>query len=773
MKPELLSPAGSPEALQAAIALGADAVYLGARAHGARASAGFDDEALKNAINLAHLYGKRVYVTVNTLLKQTELDGARQVIKTLVDFRSDAVIVQDLGLVRLIHEEFPTLQVHGSTQMSVHNAEGAEVLLKMGVSRVVLARECAMEDIREVVKTGIETEVFVHGAMCVSVSGQCLFSSQIGGRSGNRGKCAQPCRLQYSYKGTKGALLSMHDMNTLENIKDFLDAGVTGFKIEGRLKRAEYVAVVTGAYRRALDEALTSKTAPDFKAEQAALTQIFSRGFTKGHAFSDQDSLLIGAARVSHLGIKLGSILSSQQRDGFVLAQAKMSGSLNNEDGLQIRGRTEQDLIYSGPAVERGGIATLRLRQRPENGDEIYRLQDEKQLKKAREDAALLPLLPFEAKLTLLPGQPAALEVRHGETEVQVTGELAQAAEKQPLSEETLARLLGKTGGTPFALSSLSLTCPSPVFMPSSAINALRREALTKLSDAVIAAHRLPLALPYLKPAQSPRRLPEKPLLYALVDGKVNREALLASGADRLIVSLTNYRSGRLEEALDDLRPEDLLLLPRQMTDRDLKRVMELAEKRKLKLMADNIGQIGKASVDSCGEGIPVWNDETQKMLLDFGVRSAVLSRELSLDEIKALSPNLLELILPVYGRPLLMLLNHCPERVTRGLSKNKAGCTFCERGHGVLGQTLRDRMDADYPLLPTHFDHGCLISLFHHKATNLGPLAMKMSWLMDLRLEDESEALALTAWYKALLTGQKAEEVRPVEPGRALLGVE
>lgn len=222
MKPEILAPAGSMEALRAALAAGADAVYLGASLFGARVNAGFDDQALQAAVNLAHLHGRRIYVTVNTLLKQNELQDVRRLLRRLVELRVDALIVQDLGLTRLIKAEFPGLCVHGSTQMSVHNAFGARVLQDLGISRVVLARECSLTDIRAVADTGIETEIFVHGAMCVSVSGQCLLSSQIGGRSGNRGRCAQPCRLQYTYKQHTGALLSMRDMNTLEHIPTLL-----------------------------------------------------------------------------------------------------------------------------------------------------------------------------------------------------------------------------------------------------------------------------------------------------------------------------------------------------------------------------------------------------------------------------------------------------------------------------------------------------------------------------------------------------------------------
>ncbi|MDI9520691.1 MAG: U32 family peptidase [Bacillota bacterium] len=773
MRLELLSPAGSMEALQAAIAGGADAVYLGASAHGARASVGFDDVALEKAIRFAHLYGRRIYVTVNTLLKQNELDSIRQLLKTIVRLRADAVIVQDLGLVKLIKEEFPGLCVHASTQMSVHNARGAERLLELGISRVVLARECTLSDIREVAKTGIETEVFVHGAMCVSVSGQCLFSSQIGGRSGNRGKCAQPCRLQYTYKDHRGALLSMHDMNTLEHLDEFVSAGVTSFKIEGRLKRPEYVGIVTGIYKKALADILNGQGPRPCQEDQEQLKQIFSRGFTSGHSFSDQDSLLIGPERVSHLGVKMGSILSFKPRDGYVLAQAKLSLPLHNGDGLQVRGRKEQELIYSGPDVNSGDIATLRLRQNPSAGDEVYRLADERQLEKARQDAGILPPLPYFAELSLAAGEPAFLNATSGKAQVTVKGETARPALKQPLNKETIGRLLGKTGGTPFVLDGLKINCSSPVFMLSSELNALRREALEQLEEALISAHELPKVLKAKHSFAQNCAAPGETRLYALVQTGVNRQAIKDAGADKLIFYADDYRTGRLQEQLKSLNKDDVLLLPRQMRDEDLNRILQLSSEMGLSLMADNLSQIGEGA-DYSGEGIHVWNNESLKTLCSYGVKACVLSHELSLSEIEALDPDILELILPVYGRPLIMLLNHCPERVRRGLSKNRAGCTFCDRGAGVRGQTMTDRMSASYTLAPTHFDKGCVISLFHHKTRNLGGLSPKMSWLVDLRnLDTEEEAVRIVSYYKALQSGQPVKDILPLDPGRALLGVE
>ena len=324
--PELLCPAGSREAALAALCNGADALYLGASAFGARASAGFDREALREIIDLCHVYGRRVHVTVNTLVKERELEDVGETLRMLRDLRADAVLVQDLGVLDMIREEFPGLCVHASTQMAIHNAEGARLLQRLGVRRAVLARECTLDAIRAVAATGIETEVFVHGAQCVCVSGQCRYSGLIGGRSGNRGRCAQPCRLPYDWQGQTAAWLSPRDNCLRDHLEELAEAGVSSFKIEGRLKRPEYVAVVTRQYRRALDDLAAGRFRPADAAEREALGQVFSRGFYPGYAFDARDAAVINPARVSAAGIAIGRVAKVWRKNDFYLAPAFRAG---------------------------------------------------------------------------------------------------------------------------------------------------------------------------------------------------------------------------------------------------------------------------------------------------------------------------------------------------------------------------------------------------------------------------------------------------------------
>mgnify|MGYP002564049256 CR=1 FL=1 len=274
--PELLCPAGDEAALRAAVDSGANAVYLGYRAFGARASAtNFDAEALEAAVRYAHLYHVRVYVTVNTLVKPDEMQDLRAALGEIAATGADAAIVQDLGVAAMVRREFPALALHASTQMAICNAEGARLARSLGFSRVVLARECSLEDAHAVAETGIETEVFVHGALCTAVSGRCLMSSMSGGRSGNRGRCAQRFRMD----GMQGPLLSLRDLCLLDDLPVLCASGVRSLKVEGRLKSSEYVAVVTSVYRRALDAVAQGNFRPD-PAQREQLLQFHPRTYS-------------------------------------------------------------------------------------------------------------------------------------------------------------------------------------------------------------------------------------------------------------------------------------------------------------------------------------------------------------------------------------------------------------------------------------------------------------------------------------------------------------
>ena len=753
---ELLSPAGSLEALKAAVANGADAVYLGAASFGARASAGFDDRALKEALDYCHLRRKNIYVTVNILVKERELDGVRHTLSLLSHLGADAVLVQDLGILKICREEYPELPVHASTQMALHNASGVKLLKSLGARRAVLARECNLEEIRKAADAGLEIEAFCHGALCVSCSGECLFSSMIGGRSGNRGRCAQPCRLPYSYQGRNGAWLSPRDLCARDKLQAMAEAGVYSFKIEGRLKRPEYVAVVTRAYRNALDAVLEGRFSPADKQEKVSLTQIFSRGgFTQGYPSQDRDAAIIDPARVTPIGVPLGKVKKVYQKGGALLCDVPLIRPLHNGDGLEIGA---QEIRYSGPEVPAGNVAALRLREKTTIGEEVRRTEDESQLQAARDtfengaDMAANPI-PFDAVLTAYPGKPLFLQAADGESAVSVSGDAVQSAQSKALDEGGARRSLEKTGGTPFVLRRLTLKTAN-AFVPASALNSLRREALEKLAQARIAAQ--PRTVSPKAVFDSPRRDVSSPRLIVKIQNTAEIRELLKAGAAEVLFQPQDFREEYVLPLLENWQPKTRLCLPSQLCENTLQYLKKLTEDRDIPVCLSSPGQVKVFRTgDMAGEGIPVTNSETLRILSNLGCGSVTLSREMSKQDILDLPANICELILPVYGRTRLMLLNHCPMRTALGLKAGREQCELCAQGKGAMGTALTDRMKADYPLFPLRLPEGCQIELMADKPLHLSGLLNglpPLSWLLTFTDETLEDRIRITAHYAALL---------------------
>ena len=338
--PELLSPVGNMDSLMAAINGGCDAVYLSGINFGARSFAGnFTNEEIKKAIEISHLYGVKVYVTVNTLIYDHEVERLLKYVDFLHSNNVDALIMQDIGMIDLIRKTYPNLSLHASTQLHIHNLEGVKFACKLGLKRVVLARETPISLINEIKKnTNVELEVFVHGALCMSYSGQCLMSALIGNRSGNRGTCAQCCRQPYSLEinGTKVKkneyLLSTKDLCTLSNIGKLIDSGVESFKIEGRMKRPEYVYLVTSIYRKAIDNYIKYKNTKITNKDIIDIKKIFNREFTKGFLFNEENENYVNTYRPNHLGIELGKLLEVNNS-----IKVKLSDNLSINDGIRYR----------------------------------------------------------------------------------------------------------------------------------------------------------------------------------------------------------------------------------------------------------------------------------------------------------------------------------------------------------------------------------------------------------------------------------------------------
>ena len=749
---ENLAPAGNWAALERADAAGADAVYLGYTAFSARAGAGnFNREELEAAIRFAHLRHMRVHVTVNTLVKDGELPGVLDVLSLLWDLRADAVLVQDLGVLRLIRRRFPELTVHASTQMAIHNRTGVRWCARQGVRRVVLARECSLEEIRLCCREPIEIEVFGHGAQCVAVSGLCLFSSMVGERSGNRGRCAQPCRMAYTLDGRTGAWLSPRDVCLRDDLPALAAAGVASVKLEGRLKRPEYVSTVAAAYREGIDSLEAGRFAPADREEKDRLLQIFNRGgLMRGYAFGCEDAGVIDPGGVNHRGIPVGKIEKAAGR----LAQAKMTRALHDGDGLVIRRENEiGEMIYAGPEVKAGETASLRLRPdlKVRAGDTVWRLTDARQI--AQEQAR--PGRKVRADLTLraIAGEPLTLTATDGESTVTLRDEPVSPARTRAAGEEELARSLRKTGETVFEPGEIRIETRD-AFVPVSALNSLRRRTLEELAEKRIAdfecqaAERSASAEAAEPRNADPRvKLPAGEVPPTAVVRTPEQAEVVRKAGFRVVWYPEDWRAEALEALADRMREGDWLRLPDVCEEGTLDMLQRFTERWKHRLggvMIGTAGQLGRKwpIPVGAGSGVPVMNRQAAQLLLETGCDFVTASPELTGREWETLTEGQPPILLPLYGRTQLMLLHHCPARTALGLTAGHRDCRLCDdgRAEALAGKELIDRRGYHFPLLRQRLPEGCLVRLMNTLPTDLMDRGKGFP-LIELTTESASEA--------------------------------
>lgn len=544
---ELLSPVGDFECLKAAVQNGADAVYFGASSFSARAFASnFDDANLKKAITYAKVRGVKTNLTLNTLLKNDELPSAIALAEKAYSYGIDAIIVQDLGLARFLIKKFPDLAIHASTQLSVHNLEGVLKLQKLGFSRVVLSRELSLEEIEYICKNSdVEIEVFVHGALCISYSGQCLFSSMIGGRSGNRGKCAQPCRLPYELISNdntfdKGFLLSPRDLCGLDFLPQLVKAGVTCLKIEGRMKTPEYVATVTKIYRKYLTLAENPATINNYTISQEdnqALLQVFNRGgFSSGHLTSTGNKDLIYPEKSNNMGIFLGTVANFNSNKGHI--DFTTNATLSVGDKIAIENNRHETSLYTVselmiknqniPQSNPGDkIRIGRMKGKIFVGNKIYKMSD-----KSLTASAISSLenetrkTNLSCKMVVHENCPISLTVSGptGITVSVVSDVTTEPAMNSPITKERLISQLSKTNNTPFNFEKIDIDLSDGLFIKGiSCINELRRQALSKYEDELIASFTRTIESSesydsLLMPIQPSPKMPEVSLLLNLLN---------------------------------------------------------------------------------------------------------------------------------------------------------------------------------------------------------------------------------------------------------------
>lgn len=477
---EVLAPAGSYESFIAAVNAGADAVYLGGNMYGARAYAdNFNEEALINAIEYAHIYDVKVYLTINTLFREEEIDNLYDYIKPLYEAGLDAVIVQDLGVLKYIRSNFPLIDVHASTQMSTTGKYGASILKDMGVRRIVTAREISLEEIKDISNNvDVEIESFVHGAMCYSYSGQCLLSSFIGGRSGNRGRCAQACRLPYEVENSKLYYMSLKDMCTLYILPDIIDAGVFSLKIEGRMKSPQYTAYVTHIYKKYADMYLRNGR-EGYKVEESDvnnLMELYNRGnFCDGYYRCRNSRDMFAFERPNHQGVLIGKVIKRTGNEALV----KLLKEVNPKDVLDVYDKYDYTLKeHKKP----GDTILLKLSKesRLKVSDKVYRMRNDKLLewisnKFVNSNRKLMLTGYFVANIS----QKAYFTVCYEDDSISVeTDEVVMPAESRPVTVEDVKKQLNKTGNSNYGFSQLEVYIDDGAFISMKALNECRRKAL-------------------------------------------------------------------------------------------------------------------------------------------------------------------------------------------------------------------------------------------------------------------------------------------------------
>lgn len=716
---ELLAPAGSFEALRAAVENGADAVYLAGRRFGARKSAtNFTEAELAEAVRYAHLRRVKVYVTVNTLVADSEQEELVEWLRTIEGMRVDAAIIQDLGVLKIAQEAVPSLPLHASTQMSILDIDGARLAQEWGLTRCILARELSIPEIKRIREAvpDFELEIFAQGAMCYGVSGQCLLSSLLGGRSGNRGECAQPCRHPYTLRigneSMQGYPLSMRDLQTLALVPRLVESGVSALKIEGRLKRPEYVALAVRLYRDALDGK------PLDPALEAALAQLFNRGFSTGHLYGRlgdrrEAERLISFEAPGHQGLSFGKV--EKCKSGWV----ELDRIPHPGDELKIK-----DKIFLAERVEGNRVYSWSLKdQLFEPGQEVFRLQDAPLLEEIKTSFQTERKLPIAVSAHAEPGKPLSLrfEDDEGTTVSAETPAALEEARKLPLDQARLFTQLDRLGDSPFCLEHLSLD-RKDLTVPPSAINAARREAVDALLEARLEKTPRVSAGVRIRPDREGSAIPGG--LFAHVRAIEGAKAALEGGADGLYF---DQDDPELEAMIAWARAAEkpVFLRPSPFG-------WDSLEPSGDGWLLSNVGQLISDAPKVSDYSIPCFSRAAAEALAKEGVGRATLSVELNRSQIQALAANApLPLELIVHGRYPLLLARHC---VGRRVCDGK--CPPLE---------LVDRLGLTLPMLR---DRQCRMMLFNPKELCL---VEQLDFLQRLGLEAFRLELTLDAPAKIL----------------------
>lgn len=749
---ELLAPAGSMEALKAAVESGADAVYLSGKMFGARAYANnFDENGLKEAIEFAHLRNVKIHVTVNTLVDNAEVAELAEYLRYLYEAGADAVLVQDLGVARIARAVVPDLPLHASTQMTVNNLAGVLALQELGFTRVVLAREVTLKDIRHICRNcNVEIEVFAHGALCVCYSGQCLMSSMIGGRSGNRGRCAQPCRLPYTLVDKNGQniltdagqyLLSPRDMNTIELIPDLIEAGVVSLKLEGRMKKPEYVAVVVNSYRQKID-AYYQRT--DLTENlQKNLSQIFNRDFTTAYLEKKQGKFMMSDKRPNNRGRLIGRVM--RYDDKARLAVIKLTENVAVGDTIdfwvKVGGRVSTNIskifVKNKDVTEAAGgmKVAIPVQGRVHPHDRVFKVFDVRLMQKARTfftSGAPVRRIGIDIKAIAKLGEPFYLEaVDENGYSAQVQSDfIVEKALKRAMDRQAVEKQMNRLGTTIYELRRLDCIIDDNVIVPMSVMNDARRILVEKLMTLRLKAYERPQSVVrdnavWQKDFILNNEEIKKPELVVATDTLEKVRSAADSGADIVLFGGDSYQHEYISpdmyrqavQICQERRCKIAFGTPRIMRDNEQTAFTKWLEHiQDLSIDAIYAHSLAQMYLIRKAGNIPIWadysfntyNDATINFLADYNIQGATVSPELNFKQIKTLanaSPLPLECL--VHGNMELMVSEYCVLGSFMG-NLDKGSCTKpCEKNK----YWLCDRKNEKFPIVTDQFCHMHLLN--------------------------------------------------------------
>ncbi len=713
---EILAPVGSMDALYAAVENGADAVYLGGRLFNARQYASnFTDEELEKAVEYAHLRNVKVYVTVNILLDDNELEDVINYLIFLYNIDVDAIIVQDLGLSRIIRKLLPDFEVHGSTQMSINNYMGALFLEQQGIKRVVLARELSTDEIKYIKEnTNIELEAFIHGALCVCYSGQCLMSSLIGGRSGNRGRCAQPCRMAYSIvdieknkiispKFEEKYILSPKDLNTIDQLREIIDSGIVSLKIEGRMKKPEYVAVIVSRYRKELDRILGKHNEKLTEKDYRDIAQMFNRGFTKGYIGDAYGKELISFDKPNNRGILIGEVIKVDKSFIYV----RLEDTLDKGDGIEIINKNGEgygqiiDKIFDGDKDNKGRIIKIKYINGVEAGSKVYKTFDSILNTIAAGTYTQkdnLKRIPINMAIEVKIGEPVKLVICKEQYYVSVSSEeIVEKGIKLSLDKEKIIKQMNKLGDTPYSLGSIDIGLEDGAMIPVSVLNGLRREGIKELDEKrrnfnqriEITKEKLDEKIKEVfnytsKDVNKQRKISIK------VDSYSQFQQLDLNKLDRIYLDYNDNIEEQIKE-VKKYNKELYVSTEKIISNEEFKSLEKVFDK-----IIDDVDGISASNIGTlefvgskyntnihCDIGLNIFNSSTVKLLTENNVSSLTLSPELKLSQISNICKNNnVEYEAIGYGYFPLMTMKHCPMSLIKGC-KNDENCATCELASG------------------------------------------------------------------------------------------